>query len=312
MTYPAKIDQPYYGKWGGFFVPDPMTPALDELSAAAEALLQSNALQAQIENLVEALSPRNPGIQAAGSSKKIYTTLSPARWFVAAGYAVLAKTTGREIVCGAASVEEAKILTAAAKKLALPVSMWLNVACGSNDALVKELTDAGVSLNVNQCRELFDDPDMYAFQKFIANPAKFLWAPVHTHSGPHPFVSLTAYFARLAAEKLIHATGAQFKGQTVTFAAPAFPGIALAGLVSANSGSPLSLISYEPKADLEKDECYLGTYTRVKIIGKKDFILSPVVVNAWETGKVKRLETPTPIETLAETDPARVFVVVEE
>jgi tryptophan synthase beta subunit len=312
MTDQMKIFQPYYGKWGGFFVPDPMTPALDELSATAEQMLNNDTLKKQIEDLVKELSSKDTGIKPVAKSKNIYTTNSDVRWYAAAGYAVLAKASGRELACGVANAEEAKILSTVSKKLGLPVSMWLNVSTGSDEKLVEELTAAGITLNVKQCRELFDDPDMYAFQKFIGNPAKYLWAPVHTHAGPHPFVSLTGYFSRLAAEKLIREVSDELKGQKVSYALPAYPGIAVAGFISLHQNNPLSLLSYEPKADIEKEECYLGTYTKVKLIGKKDFVLSPVLVNAWETGAVKQLETTSPIETLEKTDPAMTFVVIEE
>ncbi len=151
-----------------------------------------------------------------------------------AGYGSLAKVSQREIVFGATTSEEAKIVLTICKKLELPLSIWLNVSTGSDAELVEELKANKANINVDQCRELFDDPDMYAFQKYISNPAKYLWAPIHTHSGPAPFPALTAYFSEVAAEDMMAFVFSKFPGRKVNFIAPAFPGISLAVLINVN------------------------------------------------------------------------------
>jgi tryptophan synthase beta subunit len=306
------IMQAYFGKWGGFFVPDPMTPALDELVAVAERIIQNGDFEDQIANLVKEYLPDETTLISTSSANKVFTVTSQARWYLAAGFGLLAKASGREIVSGVSSPEEAKIVAAIGKKLGIPVSLWLNVATGSDSDFVKVLEVNGAVINTSQCSELFNDPDMYAFQKYISNPAKYLWASVHNHVGPYPFPSLSSYFSSFAAKKVIPSAIEKFKGKVVNFAAPAFPGIAISGLIYAGNEVSLPLSSYEPKADAEKEECYLGTYTQVAMIGKKDFILGPDLVHAWETGKVTRLETVAPINLFEKGNPKEVFVVIEE
>jgi len=306
------IMQAYFGKWGGFFVPDPMTPALDELSAFAERSLKNESFESQIVNLIKDYLPDETIFVSTSPSNKVFTVISFARWYLAAGFGLLAKTSSREIVSGSSSQEEANIVAAIGKKLGIPVSLWLNVSTGSDPNLVKTLEENGVVINTNQCRDLFNDPDMYAFQKFISNPAKYLWIPIQNHCGPHPFPSLSSYFSQIAAKKVILAAGEKFKGKAINFAAPAYPGIAMAGLICAGNEIPLTISSYEPKADVEKDECYLGTYTRVAMIGKKDFIFGPELIHAWETGKVMRLETVAPFDMFEKGDSKEDFVVIEE
>ncbi|MHC1783082.1 MAG: hypothetical protein AB9891_10070 [Anaerolineaceae bacterium] len=301
----------YFGKWGGFFVPDPMTPALDELTSTASNLLKNGEFFKQLKEVLRAVEPGKAEIKP---TKKdfIFTSASLAGWYVIAGYGVLAKRTGREVVAGAWSAAEARIILSVCRNLGLNLSIWLNVSTGSDDCLVKELEGAGVSVNLTQCRELFDDPDLYAFQKYIANPAKFLWSPIHTHSGPAPFPALTAVFSEAAAEDIMTEVFSRWSGKKVTFAAPAFPGIALAGFISASDKRASGLVSYEPKSDSQKEECYIGTYTRAACIGKKEFVFSPALVNAWESGVVNRVETTAPAETFIQKQSDEVFVVIEE
>jgi len=74
----------------------------------------------------------------------------------------------------------------------------------------------------------------------------------------------------------------------------------------------MQLSSYEPKADSQREDCYLGTYTAVTTVGKKEFVLSPEIVHAWEAGSIKRVETVAPINEFAKGDSSVVCVVVEE
>ena len=306
------ILQAYFGKWGGFFVPDPMTPALDELSAVAERIIQNGDFEGQIVNLVKEYLLDETTFISTSSANKVFSVTSMARWYLAAGFGLLAKASGREIVSEASSPEEASIVAAIGKKLGVPVSLWLNVSMGSDSDAVKALEVSGTVINTSQCRELFNDPDMYAFQKYISNPAKYLWVPVHNQVGPYPFPSLSSYFLHFSAKKVISAAIEKFKGNIINFAAPAYPGFAASGLIYAGNEIPLHLSTYEPKADAEKEECYLGTYTRVAMVGKKDFILGPDLVHAWETGKVTRLETVNPIDLFEKGNSKEVFVVIEE
>jgi tryptophan synthase beta subunit len=309
MAESSKVLQSYFGKWGGFFVPDPMTPALDELTASASKWVKDSSFAKKVDELAEVEVSAESF--ASTQSQHVFSMQSPVRREIAAGYALLAKETAREVVAGAYDAEEAKLISDFCHKLGLPLSIWLDVKTGSNEALVKLLSDSGASVNTAQCRELFDDPDMYSFQKYIANPMKYMWMPVHTHSGPAPFPAITSFFASLAAKKMIAAAEKKFAGKKLAFAAPAVSGLTLAGLLGAK-GNGMQLSSYEPKADSQREDCYLGTYTAVTTVGKKEFVLSPEIVHAWEAGSIKRVETVAPINEFAKGDSSVVCVVVEE
>ena len=64
--------------------------------------------------------------------------------------------------------------------------------------------------------------------------------------------------------------------------------------------------------DQEKEDVYLGAYTRVAIIGRQEFILSPVLVHAWDEGVVERDYTLAPFQYYAEKKAPGVVVVIEE
>ena len=304
----TKIElQPYFGKWGGFFVPDPMTPALDELTNTANDLINDPFFAEKVCNMVHVPTDDFEPSEA----DHVFSVKSFARKYIAAGYALIAKETGKEIVAGAVNQEEAAIIVDACKEAGVSLSIWLNVQTGSDEAFVKSLTNNGVSVNLDQCRELFDDPEMYSFQKYIANPMKHQWMPLHSHCGPAPFPALTMYFSSLAAQKVISAAESKFTGKKLNIAAPAFSGLSMIGMLAAKSDDT-ALLSYGPKADAEREECYLGAYTKVNGIGTTEFTLSPVLINAWESNTVGKVDTVAPLIEFAKKNTNEVYLVVEE
>jgi tryptophan synthase beta subunit len=309
MVESSKVLDSYFGKWGGFFVPDPMTPALDGLKETVAKLIKDASFAKKIDEIAQ-VSTENMFIPSDAAN--VFSAQSIVKHYIAAGYAFLAKETATEVVAGAFTAEEAKIISGICKKVGVQLSIWLNVKTGADEALVKSLTDAGNTVNVDQCRELFDDPEMYSFQKYIANPMKYLWIPIHSHAGPAPFPAITMHFSSLAAKKMVAAAEKKFTGKKLNFAGPAIAGLSLVGILAANEKNIVNLSSYGPKADSQREECYLGAYTMVLMTGKTEFVLSPVLVHAWESGTVKRVDTVAPLTEFAKGDANAIYVVMEE
>ena len=300
--------QPYFGKWGGFFVPDPMTPALDELSTTTNELIQDPEFAKKVVEIAQA-PEENSFISS--DAEHVFTAKSAVRKYIAAGYALVAKETDKEVIAGAVNTEEATLIVEICKKVGVSLSLWLNVQTGSNEAFVKSLTDDGITVNLDQCRELFDDPEMYSFQRYIANPMKHQWMPIHSHCGPAPFPAFTMYLASLAADKVFSAATSKFGNKKLNFVCPAISGLTVVGMLAAKENN-IALYTYGPKADSEREECYLGTYTKVHMVGITEFLMSPVVIDAWETGKITQENTVSPLLDFANKEAKEVYVVMEE
>lgn len=312
MTAKQKTLPPYFGKWGGFFVPDPMTPALDDFASLAEEKITRSDFKSQLELALSGVGVAPVDPKPVPNSHDVYSVQSTVLYFVAAGYALLAQASGRELVCGAYSEAQASILTTICKKLSVPLALWLNVATGADENLVKALEDGGVKVNLDSCRTLFDEPDMYAFQKFIADPEHYLWATLNTVTGPYPYPAMTGYFAHFYTDKVVGAASSLAAGKPATIAAAGYPGFSMAGLLFGAGMEKVKLVTYEPPVEKEREECYLGAYTRAVMIGKKDFILSPMLVNAWEGGRVERFYTCAPYQFFAEKKDAGFVLVLED
>lgn len=312
MTAKQKTFPPYFGKWGGFFVPDPLTPALDDFASLAEEKITQGDFKSQLELALSGMGVAPVDPKPVPNSRDVYSVQSTVLHFVAAGYALLAQASGRELVCGAYSEAQASILTTICKKLSVPLVLWLNVATGADEKLVKALEDGGVKVNLDSCRTLFDEPDMYAFQKFIADPEHYLWATLNTVTGPYPYPAMTGYFAHFYTDKAVETANSLAAGKPVTIAAAGYPGFSMAGLLFGDGKEKVKLVTYEPPVEKEREECYLGAYTRAAVIGKKDFILSPMLVNAWESDKVERFYTCAPYQFFAEKKGADFVLVLED
>ncbi len=311
MNNVQKVINPYFGKWGGFFVPDPMTPGLDDFASLAEKIVVQDDFRSQIETLLAGIvEPED--LKPVPNSKNIYSLKTSVLYYVAAGYALLAKASGKQLVCGVYSPAQASILAAVCKKLSHPLGLWLNVATGADEKLVGDLGAQGVQVNLDLCRTLFDEPDMYAFQKFVADPGRHLWASLNTVTGACPFPALTAFFAHFYTDKVLEAAGKLAGEKSVKFAATGYPGFSMAGLITGAGGEKLNLVTYEPPIDREREDCYLGAYTKVAMIGKNEFVLSPQVVDAWERGVVDRVFTCAPLQYFAGKNDPNVIVVLED
>lgn len=311
MADRERVIESYFGKWGGFFVPDPMTPGLDDFASLCEAKIADAGFASQVENLAEKFAGDSVTLHPVEGWETLYSVKSTVLYYVAAGYVLLAKASGRQLSVGAYSPLQANIAAGICRDLGVQLLLFLNVATGSDQKLVTSLEEMGAKVDVVTSRTLFDEPDMYAFQKFVAHADQFLWGTINTVTGAYPYPSMAAYFASLYTNKVLAAARKQAQGKPLTLAAPGYPGFAMAGLLSNGKIDHVTLSTYEPPADNEKEDVYLGAYTRVKIIGRTEFVLSPILVQAWEEKIVERAFTLAPFKFYGEKMVPGLVVVLE-
>jgi tryptophan synthase beta subunit len=287
--------QEYFGKYGGFFVPDPFTPALDALTAAYKEAVSKADFEVCYKDAAGALQLEPITLRKAGSVNGAtkYVVTSQARQAIIVGYAALGKTLDRALAAGVEIHVEALELASVSKELGLKLGLWLNRALGADEGLIATLKDMGVEVDAEKTSALFDDPTMYAFQRYITNPGANLFVPLKTNVGPSPFPSITGAFAGAFGEALRRAAEETLGAMPAACVAPGFPGSEAVGVLRAMQGGKVRLVTVEPPLEAEREDCYCGAYTRVAEVGGAENVLSPELLAAWEAGTVERVQAPS-------------------
>ncbi len=285
-------DQETFGKFGGLYVPDPFTPALDALTKKSDDILAQDEFVALRSQVLEALGYHPPALDANGKVGKaaLYRVPSQTRAAIVSGYIALAKMLEADVAVGIDHPKDliaiVKALEAAGQKGAYFV---LNKALGGDSNLVEDLERKGWTVEIEKCATLFDDPTMYAFQRFISNPVHVLFCPFETNTGPYPFLSLTAAFLKGFGFDLMQVMEEKLGALPAACVVGGYPGTEGVAVLQALSETDVRLISVEAPFDLEREDCYCGAYTRVVMVGEREHILSPELLGAWDAGNVDRV-----------------------
>lgn len=162
----------YFGIYGGFFVPDPFTPALEDLSERYTQVISEAEFQKLFQKALKTLNFHtiDLGKPKRLGAVRLYYVPSQVSKTIIAGYVALGKLLGRQLVAGVRTRSETRDLATASKELGVALSFWLNIELGKDAGLVKEIKELGVEVDIEKTSTLFDDPEMYAFQRFIGDP----------------------------------------------------------------------------------------------------------------------------------------------
>jgi hypothetical protein len=284
--------QETFGKFGGIYVPDPFTPALDALAKKAADILAQDEFVVLRSQVLEALGYLPPALDASGKvgEATLYRVPSQTRAAIVSGYLALAKMLEADVAFG---IAHPKDLVAVIKALETVGSkgayLVLNKTLGEDSSLVKDLENKGWTVEIEKCATLFDDPTMYAFQRFISNPVQVLFCPLETNTGPYPFLSLTATFLKGFGFDLLQAMEEKLGALPAVCVVGGYPGTEGVAVLQALSETDVRLISVETPFDLEREDCYCGAYTRVAMVGEREYIFSPELLAAWDAGNVDRV-----------------------
>lgn len=284
----------YFGIYGGFFVPDPFTPALEDLSERYTQVISEAEFQKLFQKALKTLNFHtiDLGKPKRLGAVRLYYVPSQVSKTIIAGYVALGKLLGRQLVAGVRTRSETRDLATASKELGVALSFWLNIELGKDAGLVKEIKELGVEVDIEKTSTLFDDPEMYAFQRFIGDPMAHLFVPLRTNVGPYPFPSITGNFAAVFG-KTLKETTKKIPIDGLTYIAPGYPGTEMISLIRAGMGKGVHLVTVEMPRDRERPDCYCGAYTRVAMVGKSENVLSPELLAAWEAGVVERIQAKT-------------------
>ena len=293
----------YFGKYGGFYVPDPFTPALDMVAQKFNELkgdAKLAELQKQVVSQSDVVGDAEVG---ADSTVTVKVDLEMA---LIAGYFAIAKLLEQTPVVGIDEKGQVDKVLKAADKLGYPGYVVLSKALGADKALVQRLSDKGFEVETEKCATLFDDVNMYAFQRFITNPMKNMFVPLAPNVGPYPFLAITQFLIKQ------YANGLNEKAKGVDAClAKAAPGNAASLMLNAFNGS-VECFTYEPSFDDTREDCYCGALTKVAIVNGKEIVLSPELVNAWDEKKAGRIFAASTADALSNIKGKNKILVLED
>jgi len=282
----------YFGKYGGFFVPDPFTPALEAFAEDFSNVISREDFSDFYQKAMHALG--NEPVKLSKSEKvgeaQLFEVVSTARQSMVAGYTALGKALDRSLVGGVHTKQQANDLLAASQALETRLSLVFGKELGSDTAFVAELGGKDVPVDIEKTSQLFDDPEMYAFQRYISNPNANLFVPLGTNIGPYPFPSISGNFCGISGQALYAAIADQLDGKKVSVLTSAFPGTAMIALLRGFQDKDVRLISLESSMENEREDCYCGAYTKVVIVDSQEFVMSPELLSAWEANLVERFQ----------------------
>ena len=307
-------NQETFGKYGGIYVPDPFTPALDALAQKATDVLAQEEFVTLRAHVLGALGYHPPALCESGKlgEATIYRVPSQTRAAIVSGYVALAKMLGDEVAVGVNHPKDLFAIVKALEAIGLKDAyIVLNRSLGGDSDLVDDLDQKGWTVEIEKCAKLYNDPTMYAFQYYISHPVGALFCPLETNAGPYPFLSLTAMFIRGFGFDLLQAMEETLGTLPATCVVGGYPGTEGVAVLQALSETDMRLISVEAPFDLEREDCYCGAYTRVGVVGKREHIFSPELLAAWDAGDVDRVYASNFNDALATLDLDGEVVVVE-
>lgn len=281
----------YFGQFGGFYVPDPFTPALDDLDAKYKTTVTTAAFASRLQALLDVLEPESvePVTWKEVGAATIYLSWSRAHRCAIAGHCALAEALGaKEIVAGIEVAQHALDIALLGKEMGVPARIVLSAELSARMDLVSTLEGVGCEVDTETCGKLFNIPVMYAFQKWIANPGARYFVPTQVNVGPYPFPSITGSFCALSGQ-LLRAKCLEQLGQAPAsiFAACRY-GTTPVGALRPFLDDGVALATVEERAEGERLDSFCGALVLVVGSGETERIISPELAHWWETGKVRR------------------------
>lgn len=280
----------WYGPYGGCFIADAFTLACDRYYEAFEAAAADPAFQAEYNALRQAFPQPEPQFSEGGPGGSVVCRV-PENYGPLFGTALLAKRLGKQAVCGARYADEAALCAQVCAHLGVKLHLFLGRGLGRIRTLTDRLELLGASYDTKMCAELFDLPEMYAFQAWVSEPEAKHLVNCRSNVGAFPQTNIAAAFAALEAKDLL-AKAAQRLGRLDRVVVPSVSGtyaLAVAENLPQNCACVCVECDTEPDLAPELDS-YCGAFTKVLRNRTADRVLAPRLMKLEEDGKILRVQ----------------------
>lgn len=289
----VRNDRLWYGKYGGCFAFDAFRMQCDDFykqycKATDEDgfwdeydRLKSEYVDTAFEFAVDG----NDGLIVCKAPENTYSII---------GHALLAKRLGKKRVqCGVRNVDEAALCARICAKLGLNLTMFLSRDISRISSLVRDIESYGVTIETRQCEELYNTPDMYAFQASLVLPPDESFV-IHCRSncGSYPQTNIATDFAKEYGTVLKETLESENTSGIERIVVPCVSGSFALSIFKAFEGSNVQLVSVECDSLpglREEEDCFCGTFTKIMRNNTSDRILAPELADMFESGVVTRV-----------------------
>ncbi len=289
--HPKRDKRLWYGSYGGCFIADAFSLACDQYyeqycaATITEAFAEEYAAlkTAFASDLFRVVKSGVEGLTLCYAGENVYSIL---------GTALLAKHLGKKkALCGARYADEALLCARICKHLGVSLKLFLSADIAQISTLVTRLTALGAEVDTQTCRELFNLPEMYAFQAWIAAAEGQQLINCRSNVGAWPQTNIAGDFSLEYGEKLLAAAGKGY-GRIVV---PGVSGsLALSVFTAAEElSAELVCVECDTERDLAEElDSYCGTFTKVMRNRCSDRVLAPALCHLADLGRVTRVDMP--------------------
>lgn len=284
-------DRLWYGKYGGCFIADAFTLACDRYydeycKATSEKKFMEEYERLKLKYVDNAFK------FSVIKENKLISCKAPENIYPILGTALLARYLGKkQALCGVRYADEAFLCARVCADLGINVKLFLSADISGSASLTEAIAAFGASFETKQCRELFNLPEMYAFQGWVASPDDSILINCRLNAGAFPQVNIATDFAKEYGERFKEALKQNGISGAEQLVVPCVSGSFALGILKAFEGDKTRLVSVECDSIFglsEELDSYCGTFTKVMRNNICDRVLAPELVFMMDKNEVIR------------------------
>lgn len=282
----------WFGKYGGCFIADAFTLGCDRYYDAYCKAVADPEFIPMYEQLKKQFADES--FKFVKTEKKNLTLcFAPENIYSILGTALLAKKLDKKkAVCGVRYADEAICCARVCAELGVPLKLYLARDIAGISSMLTRLTALGAEYDAKICTELFNLPEMYAFQEWIAEPDALGIINCRSNAGAFPQVNIATDFSKEYGEKFKELLDKECGGGYDRIVVPSVSGSFALAVFKAFSGSGKKLTSVECDSsdDLSEElDSYCGTFTKIMRNRYVDRVLAPELMDMVDERKVERV-----------------------
>ncbi len=291
MTYDDTL---WFGPYGGCFISDAFSLACDQFFDAFKSAVSDPAFEARFQSLRERY--QDPPRLEPVDEHLAYCYAGQDRGPLL-GTALLAQRLGKHAVCGVRYADEALVCAQVCRELHVPLHLFLARELGGIRTLTDQLALLGASFDTKMCAEIFDLPEMYAFQAWVSAPGEKLLLNCRCNVGAFPQVNVAAAFSAPYGKELLTQAVEQL-GAISRVVVPTVSGSVALSLTKAAGGQKVVCVECDTEPELKEElDSYCGAFTKVMRNNFSDRVLCPELMYLVDEGKAERVHI-TPQEAM--------------
>lgn len=285
-------DRLWYGQYGGCFIADAFTLACDRYYAQYCEVIETKDFLEEYELLKKRFADEN--FRFINTEREELTLCcAPENVYPILGTALLAKKLNKkQALCGVRYADEALLCARVSSYLGVPLKLFLSSDIAQISSLTAYLSLLGAECDTKTCGELFNLPEMYAFQAWVTSPEDNIIINCRSNVGAFPQTNIACDFAKEYGYKMFSALKAQAKSDYTRIVVPSVSGSLALSVLKTADASVKEFVCAE--CDTEQNlitelDSYCGTFTKIMRNNYSDRVLAPEIAELVDTGHAARI-----------------------